>query len=71
MNNEDMLKAMREDLQEAVECAYRPYPTGLIANVLLLQVLDKLEDINTKIALMNINIQDVEQAVLAPKEQEP
>jgi hypothetical protein len=31
---------------------------------LLLQVLDMLDNINTKLAMTNINIQDVEQAVL-------
>lgn len=45
-----------------------PTQTGLVQCYLLFQVLDRLEDINTKLAMMKIDIQDVEQAIFISRE---
>lgn len=69
MKNEYIDKQVRNEIESVFQATNPPYGTGMIANYLLLQILDMLDNINYKLDMMNINIQDVEQAVLA-KEQE-
>lgn len=56
-----LIEHRSDELAPAIEKTMQTY--------ILLQILDTLDNINEKLAMMNINIQDVEQAVLT-KEQE-
>ena len=73
--NEDILSKLRKGVENLLNGhvihqteELNPTQTGLVQCYLLFEVLDKLEDINTKLAMMKIDIQDVEQALFISRE---
>jgi hypothetical protein len=74
--SDETLEKLRKGIEAQIDARVlhqteetNPAITGIIQCYLLLQILDMLDNINEKIAMANINIQDVEQAILAQKEQ--
>lgn len=59
MSNEDTMKEVRADIQENMQYAKRPYATGLVANYLLLQILDKLEELGDDLKAIDLGISTI------------
>ncbi len=68
----DQIRAgVTREMETALEADINPLLMHAVTqSYLLLKILDMLDNINTKMVMMNINIQDVEQAVLAQQDKQ-